>query len=324
MAQPAFALAGAGKSEIAPLDYHKRDRYISGTANCPIKPMIVSRTLIEPEAVARHYDELDEFYRDVWGEHVHHGLWLAGTESAAQATLQLAEQVAASAQVRPGDAVCDVGSGYGATARLLAEQFGAQVTALTVTPRQHAYACSVKPGAVNPRYVLGNWLDNEFAAESFDAVIAIESTEHMSDKGRFFSEAARVLRAGGRLVVCAWLARENPRPWEVRRLLEPICREGRMPGMGTEADYRELLRTAGLVCEQFSDLSSQVSRTWTICIARLLQRLARRPAYLRYLLDRRNGDRVFAATLWRIRAAYATGSMRYGVFTARRAESRPQ
>jgi len=34
-------------------------------------------------------------------------------------------------------------------------------------------------------------------SESFDAVIAIESTEHMADLGAFFAEAARVLRPGG-------------------------------------------------------------------------------------------------------------------------------
>ncbi len=26
-------------------------------------------------AIADHYDALDPFYRSVWGEHVHHGLW---------------------------------------------------------------------------------------------------------------------------------------------------------------------------------------------------------------------------------------------------------
>ena len=33
------------------------------------------------EAVAAHYDELDAFYREVWGEHVHHGYWASGRET---------------------------------------------------------------------------------------------------------------------------------------------------------------------------------------------------------------------------------------------------
>ena len=32
-------------------------------------------------AVAAHYDELDPFYREVWGLHVHHGYWRTGSET---------------------------------------------------------------------------------------------------------------------------------------------------------------------------------------------------------------------------------------------------
>ena len=32
----------------------------------------------------------------------------------------------------------------------------------------------------------------------------------------------------------------------MRHLLEPICREGRLPGLGSEHEYRALLEAAGL------------------------------------------------------------------------------
>jgi tocopherol O-methyltransferase len=77
-------------------------------------------------AVADHYDELDEFYRDVWGDHVHHGLWLRGTESHKEATLQLVRHVAERAHIGRDTRVCDIGCGYGATARMLAADYGAR------------------------------------------------------------------------------------------------------------------------------------------------------------------------------------------------------
>jgi tocopherol O-methyltransferase len=43
--------------------------------------MIVPREPQTGEDVAGHYDELDHVYREVWGEHVHHGLWRTGRES---------------------------------------------------------------------------------------------------------------------------------------------------------------------------------------------------------------------------------------------------
>ena len=98
--------------------------------------MIVPSVQTTAASVALHYDELDVFYREVWGEHVHHGLWLGGAESAERAVVQLIEHIAARAHIRQGDAVCDVGCGYGGTARVLAKEFGAVVTGISVTPRQ--------------------------------------------------------------------------------------------------------------------------------------------------------------------------------------------
>jgi len=56
---------------------------------------------------------------------------------------------------------------------------------------------------------LGDALLNGLPAETFDAVIAIESTEHIAAKTKLFYEARRILRAGGRFVVTAWLARAS-------------------------------------------------------------------------------------------------------------------
>ncbi len=280
--------------------------------------MILPKEGHEPADVARHYEQLDPFYRELWGEHLHHGLWLPGTETPGEAVLQLSRFVAERAGIGPGTEVCDVGSGYGATARLLVDEYDVRVTALTVTPAQFEYAQSVEPGASNPRYLLRAWEDNGLADESFSAVIAIESTAHMADKAGAIGEAWRVLRPGGRLVICAWLSREAPSRWEERHLLEPICREGRLAGMGTEGEYRNWLGSAGFAVEAFEDLSRRVARTWSVCIRRAVVGVARKPAYRAFLLNAKNRDRVFPLAMLRIRAAYAAGAMRYGVFTARR------
>ncbi|MES2568996.1 MAG: methyltransferase domain-containing protein [Verrucomicrobiota bacterium] len=277
--------------------------------------MIASKKKIEGEAVALHYDELDRFYREIWGEHVHHGLWLRGDESRELAVKQLALRVATEAQIGKGSAVCDIGCGYGATARLLARQFGARVTALTISPKQHAFASGLEPGLENPAYLLADWMQCGLPAESFDAAIAIESSEHMPDKALFFSNAYRVLRPGGRLVACVWLAAEEPSRLQERWLLEPICREGRMPHLGTESEYRRLAMEAGFSVERFDDVSRKVERTWPIIVRRFLTKLMARPSYARFLLNRHAENRVFALTIVRLWLAYRTGAMRYGIFT---------
>ena len=59
------------------------------------RAMIVPRETQTSAAVAEHYDELDPFYREIWGEHVHHGLWTTGRETPDQAVEALIAHLAA-------------------------------------------------------------------------------------------------------------------------------------------------------------------------------------------------------------------------------------
>jgi len=276
--------------------------------------MIAPRTKIGREEVASHYDELDHFYRDVWGDHVHHGLWLRGDETREEAVRQLAELVASEAQIAPGARVCDIGCGYGATSRLLAER-GAHVTAITISPAQFAVAKAGQNGAKNPEFILGDWLENDLAPESFDAAIAIESSEHMPELGSFFVHAHRVLRKGGRLVVCAWLSADHPNVRARKWLLEPICREGRMPSLGTASEYESSGERAGFVLAHFEDITAKVARTWPAIVRRLLGKFVTNPRYLQFLFSPHAHNRIFALTILRIWIAYRVGAMKYGVFT---------
>src|SRR5262249_18850391 len=151
---------------------------------------------------------------------------------------------------------------------------------------------------------------------SFDAVIAIESSEHMVDLEAFFAEVARVLKPGGRFVVCAWLTRGKPRSWERRLLLEPICREGRLRGMESASEFHRLAQPFGLVPIGFQEWSWQVNRPWPICAGRIARGLLREPSYRQFLLRGRSPHRIFALTLLRIWLAYELGSLRYGIMAA--------
>ncbi|MCU1566630.1 MAG: SAM-dependent methyltransferase [Pseudarthrobacter sp.] len=277
--------------------------------------MIVPTISQNAAAVADHYDELDPIYRRVWGEHVHHGLWSTGRETPAEAVEALVDTVGGRLRLMPGEACVDIGCGYGSTARQLALTHRVSVTGFTLSAEQARYAAANPVPGVDIQ--LRDWLANSLADASADAAWAIESSEHMVDKPRFFAEAHRVLAPGGRFVVCAWLAETDASGWKLRHLLEPICREGRLPSMGTREEYEAMATAAGFTIDGYEDVSKRVARTWTICARRLVKALIIDRETRRLALGARN--RIFVLSIPRLILAYRTGAMRYGIFTLSKA-----
>lgn len=289
-----------------------------------VRPAAKSGTMIVPGKaftaadVAHHYDELDPVYRRFWGDQLHHGYWRTGHESDREAVEALVELVAERLEPKPGMKICDIGCGYGASAEQIAARHDVAVTGFTLSEAQARVARLRKPAAGALSFVVGDWLANGLADGSFDGAYAIESSEHMVDKRRFFSEAWRVLRPGGRLIVCAWLAGESPSQWQVRHLLEPICREGRLPGMGSGSEYERMAAAAGFEMLQFEDISAKVRRTWTICARRAVAALTSDRAFRNFAFSRSTDNRDFLFSLPRLIVAMRLGAMRYGIFTWRK------
>jgi len=280
--------------------------------------MIYPETNPSADEVAKHYNELDQYYRQLWGEHIHHGYFKFGNETVQQATENLIDFVIEKGNIHDKSKVLDVGCGYGGTARYLTRKKNATVTALTLSKAQWQYARAKDPESSNPQYLLGDFLHNDMKEKTFDVVLSIESSEHMVDKPKFFQEIFRLLKPGGYLVNCAWLCKSNPTKWEVKNLLEPICREGRLPSLGSEEDYRSMTEAAGMQIIDFQDLSSQVQKTWAICAGRASKGFFSNRELRKYLLDKHSTERIFAKSLFRIWGAYHKKAMRYGVFTAKK------
>ena len=293
-----------------------------------IRPGPSAEDTLDPAAVARHYDHLDRYYREIWGEHLHHGLWRTGEETTEEAVEALVHRVAEEGGIGPGTPVCDVGCGYGATARVLHEAYGAEVTGITLSPEQHRVASRRSPGGAHsdeqgadpspPRFILGDWLENRLPGGSFQAVAAVESMTHLPHLGRAVEEVARVLEPGGRFVACVWLSADEPGPVARRFLLEPICREGRLAGLPEAREFEAALEAAGLVPVLREDLTRGVRRTWSVVTARAVRRLATDAGARRFLFDGSQPERVFAGTVLRLWTALHAGVMRYGLFVARK------
>jgi SAM-dependent methyltransferase len=98
------------------------------------------------------------------------------------------------AEIRPAR-VLEVGSGPGEAAARMAQELGAEVVAVDISPRMVQLA-----GEKGIDARLGDVEHLPFESGSFDAVLAAHVLHHVPDIHRAIGEIARVLRPGGRLV----------------------------------------------------------------------------------------------------------------------------
>jgi MPBQ/MSBQ methyltransferase len=134
-----------------------------------------------------------------------------------EATVELAGMVG----MRREAAVLDIGCGIGGTARHLAAEYGCHVSGIDLTPDYCTLArdLSARVGLEGrTSFRQGSALDLPWKDESFDIVWTEHVQMNISDKERFYREAARMLRKGGRFAFHDIFAGANdgltfPVPW---------------------------------------------------------------------------------------------------------------
>ena len=104
--------------------------------------------------------------------------------------------------------VADLGCGIGGSLFYLAAHWGAELhgLGLTISKTQaelaQANERALAHGEASLMFVQADYSHLPAADGAFDAACAIESFCHAPDPARFFDEASRALRPGGRLVLC--------------------------------------------------------------------------------------------------------------------------
>jgi tocopherol O-methyltransferase len=277
---------------------------------------LASRSTAGPSpigAIARHYDSLALLYRTFWGEHIHHGLWLADDESPHIAQEHLVERLAERARVLRGERVLDVGCGYGASARRLSNRFACRVTGVTISTAQARLArrYNLRHGrASSIDIVRADAAAPPIHDASFDLVWVVECIEHLRDKRRFVEETARILRPGGRFALCTWLRGYGMPADDV--LVQEVCEAFLCPSLASADEYHLWCEEADLVVRCSEDLTSQVRKTWDVLSERvdrpwlaLLKRMLLDPAARRFV----DGFPTIAK-------AYDSGAMSYGLLVA--------
>lgn len=224
------------------------------------------------EQTKAYYDgAANEIYREIWGENIHMGVFESPDEDLPTAMARCNERVAAKAGLGKGHAVLDVGCGYGATARYLADAFGCSVLATNISERELEWGRELTTEAGLDHLVEFGWADFHdlpFDDDRFDFYWSQEAFLHAADKGLVLGEAYRVLKPSGRLVFTDLLVRHGTSAADRERIYERV----KSPDMWDRPDYVAALEGAGFRLLAQEDWSANVAPSYAWVRAELERR----------------------------------------------------
>jgi SAM-dependent methyltransferase len=230
--------------------------------------------------VLPYFDDLltnmnDPAFEIAFGRHVHWGYWKDPSTADATSAQNYADAAEALCQcvcdaggpIVAGEHLLDVGCGFGGTISSLNERFSnLTLTGLNIDERQLERARK-KVQAKNQNtitFVQGDACDLRSIEDgSLDMVSAVECIFHFPSRERFFAECRRVLKPGGRLVVCdfvlcGWLDRV------VRLFIGDVLKDGLYGDVRVTSSpgYHALAKNAGFRVTSEVDITKQTLPTY--------------------------------------------------------------
>ena len=292
--------------------------------------LITPRSYESSETVANSYDEwtqdgILEFY---WGEHIHLGHYGSPPQKKDFLTAKsdfVHEMVKWGGldKLSPGTTVLDVGCGIGGSSRILAKDYGFDVTGITISPQQVQRGQELTPQGVDAKFQVDDALALSFPDNSFDVVWSIEAGPHMPDKAKYAQEMMRVLKPGGILVVADWNQRDDRQKplnfWE-KPLMRQLLDQWSHPAFSSIEGFSELIAETGLVAGEVitADWTQQTLPSW---LDSIWQGIIRPEGLVRFGLSGLIKSLREVPTILLMRVGFGTGLCRFGMFRAIKANS---
>ncbi len=204
------------------------------------------------ERVRAYYEATWWDYRAVWQNKeslaVHFGFYDAQVNSHLASLEHTNRFLANLVGLQPGMDLLDAGCGMGGTCLWLAQHIGIRAVGITPVPSQvrFARAAAQKRGmSQRVRFFEADYCEMPFSDATFDCVWACESVCHAPDKRRFYREAWRVLRPGGKLVMAEYMRTRRPLSERQEQLLQQWLSRWAIPDIDTPLEHRQHAQSVG-------------------------------------------------------------------------------
>jgi len=200
--------------------------------------------------IMAHYDLGNDFYQ-AWldpGMTYSAAVFEPASASLEQAQVAKYEALARATGIRPGDRVLEIGCGWGGFAEYAAREMGAEVTAITLSPSQQAFARKrlFDQGLADRAKV--ELIDYRDVQGQFDRIVSIEMFEAVGQAywPTYFDKVRSLLKPGGRAGLQVITIRDDL--FEAYRKRPDFIQLHVFPGgmLPTEAGLLEVVHQAGM------------------------------------------------------------------------------
>lgn len=217
--------------------------------------------------------DADNFYAAIWGgEDIHIGLYNAPEgDSIYDASRRTVTKLAEQLDLDSNKKVLDIGSGYGGTARYLAQTFGCKVDCLNLseTQNQRNRELTEKAELSNQVSVTdGSFEAIPFADNEYDAVVSQDAILHSGHREQVIQEVARVLKAGGDFVFTDPM-QSNDCPEGV---LQPVLDRIHLETLGSIGFYQQTANSLDLETVNTIEMTDQLINHYSYVLRNLESR----------------------------------------------------
>ena len=230
--------------------------------------------------VANYYNTTQHHYERWWKlkKHgsLHYGIWEASTRNFGEALENTNRYLLKRAQVLAHHHVLDAGCGVGGAARFVHRETGAEVTGITLSERQIATArqqAQAEGMAQQVHFLQRDFCNTGLEAKSYDVVWACESSCYATDRSAFAMECFRLLKPGGRLVLCDFFKTELGQS-DPKKYLRYWADTWGVSEFATPKALRTALNKAGFGHQTWEDFTPEIEKSarrmyWAACLGAL-------------------------------------------------------
>jgi ubiquinone/menaquinone biosynthesis C-methylase UbiE len=196
-------------------------------------------------------DRVERIYRMAFGDDYAQGAQPNGFYS--HTTLQ---RLANALEAGPGCTVVDLGCGHGRPSLWIAQQTGADLVGIDLSPvgielaRRRAAELGLSEQV---RFQVGNIATTGLPAASCDAAMSLDVLPFVPDKAAVAGEVARILRPGGRFAFTIWEHLGRLAAADSERAALAGTFQNHPLVQSADVDYRRVLKDAGFEVEIYEE-----------------------------------------------------------------------